>query len=108
MQKEDCKICFLKRKDDDKYYCDAYKVYPEFKFNEICCYYQEYKPYKYKTIYALSGMKCKDCEHFQSYRSAYEDELEDEDCGFCQESEIKCHVSADEDACSLFKKWIKK
>jgi hypothetical protein len=52
-------------------------------------------------------MKCKDCEHFQSYKSAYEDELEPEECGFCKESEIECHVSADEKACSLFKNMVK-
>jgi len=49
-------------------------------------------------------MKCSDCRHFQSYKSVYEDELEPDDCGFCREGKIECHVSADEKACSLFKK----
>lgn len=52
-------------------------------------------------------MKCKDCEHFQSYRQAYEDEFEPVECGFCRESEIECHVSADEESCSLFKNMVK-
>jgi hypothetical protein len=52
-------------------------------------------------------MKCMDCRYFRSYRSVYEDELEPEECGFCRESEIECHVSADDEACSLFKYLVK-
>ena len=53
MQKKDCKTCFCKRKDNDKYYCDAYKVYPDFKPLEICGYYQEYKPLKFNLNYGI-------------------------------------------------------
>ena len=52
-------------------------------------------------------MKCEECKYFQSYRSDYEDKLEPEECGFCRESEIECHVSADDEACSLFKQYVK-
>ena len=39
------------------------------------------KHIKFKFV---GKMKCENCEHFQSYRSAYEDEEEPHDMGFCQ------------------------
>ena len=41
-------------------------------------------------------MKCKNCDYFQSYQSAYEDEEEPDNMGFCQK-EVDRHVNIEDD-----------
>ena len=46
----------------------------------------------------VKPMKCKNCDYFQSYQSAYEDEEEPDDSGFCLKFSELYHVDS-EDEC---------
>jgi hypothetical protein len=51
MEKEDCKFCKYKIKNDNSDFCFMFKKYPGFKFPQECGYFSEYKVYNFNMIY---------------------------------------------------------